>query len=79
MKKLSQSKPQGIMDLIKGSQNTPYVEDYGSLKEYYLVEEIGAPEDYIDCFHDIRNSRDTDIIKIYINCTWYIFCLMRIV
>lgn len=68
MKKLNQTKPQGIMDLIKGSQNTPYVEDYGSLKEYYLVEEIGEPEDYVDCFHDIRNSRSTDIIKIYINC-----------
>ena len=61
-------KSQRLLDLLKGSQNTPYVEDYGSIKEYYLVEEIGDPQDYVDCFHDIRNSRSTDIIKIYINC-----------
>jgi len=61
-------KSQGILDILRSSQNTPYVEDYGSTKEYYLVEEIGDPQDYVDCFHEIRNSRDTDTIKIYINC-----------
>ena len=61
-------KSQGILDILRSSQNIPYVEDYGSTKEYYLVEEIGDPQDYVDCFHEIRNSRDTDTIKIYINC-----------
>lgn len=61
-------KSQGILDILKSNHNTPYVEEYGSIKEYYLVEEIGEPQDYVDCFHDIRNSRDTDTIKIYINC-----------
>jgi ATP-dependent protease ClpP protease subunit len=59
---------QGLWDILKSNRNTPYVEDYGSIKEYYLVEEIGEPQDYVDCFHEIRNSRDTDTIKIYINC-----------
>lgn len=61
-------KAKGILDILKSNQNTPYVEEYGSIKEYYLVEEIGEPQDYVDWFHDIRNSRDTDTIKIYINC-----------
>lgn len=63
------NKSQGILDILKSNQNTPYVEDIGSLKEYYLVEEIGDPQDYVDLFQDIRNSRNTDTIKIYINCT----------
>jgi len=68
MKQRSIKSKNGIMDILKSNQNTPYVEEYGSIKEYYLVDEIGEPENYIDCFHDIRHSRDTDTIKIYINC-----------
>jgi len=61
-------KAKGILDILKSNQNTPYVEEYGSIKEYYLVEEIGEPENYVDCFHDIRHSRESDTVKIYINC-----------
>jgi ATP-dependent protease ClpP protease subunit len=64
----SNHRKEHLLNILKGGGATPYIEDYGSIKEYYLVEEIGDPEEYVDWFHDIRNSRQSDIIKIHINC-----------
>jgi ATP-dependent protease ClpP protease subunit len=67
MDKTQKIKNKGLFDaLIKGSQES-FTSDYGSIKEYYVCEEIGEASDYIEWFHDIRNSRQSDIIKIHIN------------
>jgi hypothetical protein len=59
----------GLLDLLKGSQGGEvYTTDYGSVKEFYLSSEIGEADEYVSWFHDIRNSRSSDIIKIHINC-----------
>jgi ATP-dependent protease ClpP protease subunit len=58
----------GLLDLLKGGANDCFTSDYGAVKEYYLSEEIGDASDYIQWFHDIRNSRPTDVVKIHINC-----------
>lgn len=69
MDKTQNIKSKGILDqLLKGSANDCFSSDYGAIKEYYLSEEIGDPSDFISWFHDIRNSRPTDVIKIHINC-----------
>lgn len=58
-------------DLIKaftGNRTESYHNEYGAIKEYYIVSQIGEPEDYVDLFNDLRAARQTDIIKFYINC-----------
>jgi len=35
--------------------------------EFYILGEIETPECYIDMFDTIRNARDADIVKIYLN------------
>jgi len=67
-KNINNSRSNDILDILKANEQMPYVEDYGSIKEYYLVEEIGEPEKYVDLFHDLRHSRNADVIKIHINC-----------
>ena len=58
----------GLLDLLKGGVADCFSNDYGTVKEYYLSDEIGDASEYIPWFHDIRNSRESDIIKIHINC-----------
>ena len=58
----------GLLDILKGGANDCFSSDYGAIKEYYLSEEIGDASDYIQWFHDIRNSRPSDVVKIHINC-----------
>ena len=58
----------GLLDLIGGGQSDPFVSEYGAVKEYYLSEAIGEASEYIDWFHEIRNCRPSDIVKIRINC-----------
>jgi ATP-dependent protease ClpP protease subunit len=54
--------------LFKPDNTHSYANDYGAVKEYYLSDTIGDPSEYVDWFHDIRNSRPTDVIKLHINC-----------
>jgi ATP-dependent protease ClpP protease subunit len=59
----------GLIDLIKGSsQSESFSADYGCIKDYYLSDEIGSPDDYTQMIHDIRSSRQTDVVKLHINC-----------
>lgn len=39
----------------------------GHLHTFYLTGEISSPEDYVDWYETIRNTSETDIIKIHIN------------
>ena len=59
----------GLLDHIlnKGVEDS-FTTEYGSIKEYYLSDEIGDACDYIGWFHEIRNSRPSDLIKLHINC-----------
>jgi ATP-dependent protease ClpP protease subunit len=38
-----------------------------SIHEFYLTDEIGPPEEYLEWFDTIRHAGENDIIKIYIN------------
>jgi ATP-dependent protease ClpP protease subunit len=59
----------GLLEhLIKGSQSESFNTDYGSIKDYYISDEIGSPEEYSQMIHEIRSSRQTDVIKLHINC-----------
>jgi ATP-dependent protease ClpP protease subunit len=58
----------GLLDLIKGSQSESFNADYGCIKDYYLSDEIGSPDEYTQMIHEIRSSRQTDVIKLHINC-----------
>ena len=58
----------GLLDLINSGQPDPFVAEYGSIREYYLSDSIGSASDYINWFHEIRNCRQTDMVKIHINC-----------
>jgi len=58
----------GLLDLIKGAHSDSFNTDYGSIKDYYLSDEIGSPDEYTQMIHDIRTSRQTDVIKLHINC-----------
>ena len=58
----------GLLDLIKGAHSDSFNADYGSIKDYYLSDEIGSPDEYTQMIHDIRTSRQTDVIKLHINC-----------
>lgn len=61
-------KGKGLHDLLKSSGNESFSTDYGIIKEYYLSSEIGDPDEYTTMIHDIRNCRNTDVIKLHINC-----------
>jgi ATP-dependent protease ClpP protease subunit len=58
----------GLLDLIKGSQSEAFSADYGCVKDYYISDEIGNPDEYTQMIHDIRSSRQLDVIKLHINC-----------
>ena len=58
----------GLLDILKGGAPDSFSTDYGCIREYYLSDEIGPPSEYIGWFHEIRNCRNTDAIKIHINC-----------
>lgn len=58
----------GLLDLLKQNNQELFTVDYGSVKEYYLSSEIGEADEYTNMIHDIRNSRNTDVIKLHINC-----------
>lgn len=46
---------------------TSFTKNIGTLHEFYLSGEILEAEEYIEWFDTIRNARETDTIKIYIN------------
>lgn len=54
--------------MLKPSLHEPFSYDYGTVKAYYLSDEINEPADYIGWFQEIRNARESDVIKIHINC-----------
>lgn len=58
----------GLIDLLKQNSAESFHTDYGTVKEYYLSSEIGDPDDYTTMIHEIRNCRNTDVVKIHINC-----------
>lgn len=58
----------GLLDLLTSGPPDSFSSDYGCVREYYLSDEIGPPSEYISWFHEIRNCRETDAIKIHINC-----------
>ena len=62
-------KNKGLLDqILNHGVEDSFTTEYGSIKEYYLSDEIGEPSDYIGWFHEIRNCRPTDLIKLHINC-----------
>lgn len=50
-----------------GLGKTSFTKNAGTLHEFYLSGEILEAEEYIEWFDTIRNARETDTIKIYIN------------
>jgi len=58
----------GLLDILKKGPHESISYDYGVVRTYYLSEELGDPADYIDWFHEMRNARDSDVIKIVCNC-----------
>jgi ATP-dependent protease ClpP protease subunit len=59
----------GLLDrILNGGVEDSFSTEYGSIKEYYLSDEIGDASDYIGWFHEMRNCRSTDLIKLHINC-----------
>lgn len=58
----------GLLNLIKGLNETSFENEYGSIKDYYISSQIGDPSEFTGMIHDIRNARNTDVIKIHINC-----------
>ena len=65
--KLSKNGGPGLLDILNKGPHEPFSYDYGTVRTYYLSDEIGDPADYIDWFHEMRNARDSDVIKININ------------
>ena len=62
------SNGKGLLDLLKGTHSESFSADYGSIKDYYLSDEIGGPDEYTQMIHEIRTSRQTDVIKLHLNC-----------
>jgi ATP-dependent protease ClpP protease subunit len=58
-----------LEDIIKlpEKSNEFFTKNTGNQYEFYLSGEIQSPENYIAWFDVIRNSREMDTIKIYIN------------
>lgn len=61
-------KRNGLSDLLRGLEPEEYVSEYGNIREYYLSDEIGSPDEYVSMIHDIRNAGENDVIKLHINC-----------
>jgi len=57
----------GLMEMLKTGPRESFSYDYGTVKTYYLVDDIGEPSEYIEWFHEMRNARDSDVIRIIIN------------
>ena len=55
------------LDAVLGLGKNFFTKNTGSLYEFYLSGEILEAEEYIEWFDIIRNSREQDTIKIYIN------------
>lgn len=68
MPKKQQLDTKGILNLLKGNQPEIFSSDYGCIKEFYLSSEIGDPDEYIGLLNELRNCRETDVVKIRINC-----------
>ena len=58
----------GLLDILNKGPHDPFTYEYASIKTYYLSDEIGDPSEYIDWFQEIRNLRDSDMVKIILNC-----------
>lgn len=58
----------GLLDLLKQGSSESFHSDYGMIKEYYLSSEIGDADEYTTMIHEIRNCRNTDVVKLHINC-----------
>ena len=57
----------GLLDILKKGPRESFSYDYGTVKTYYLSDELGDPADYIEWFYEMRNTRESDVIKININ------------
>jgi ATP-dependent protease ClpP protease subunit len=56
-----------IGNLLKPAQDKVFQHDYGTITDFYLCDEIGPAEDYVEWFQRIRAARDSDILKFHIN------------
>ena len=61
------NQPTQIFDILQKRED-PYISDYGTITDFYLSSSIGPASDYIDWFQRIRAARESDIIRIHINC-----------
>jgi ATP-dependent protease ClpP protease subunit len=57
----------GLAELLKAADSKSYSNEYGKFYEYYVSDEIGEASEYTDWFQEIRNTRNSDAIKIHIN------------
>ena len=55
-------------DMVLQRKPEPFVSDYGNVSDFYISSQIGPASDYIDWFQRIRAARESDIIRIHINC-----------
>jgi len=56
-----------LLDILNKGPHESFSYNYGTCHDFYLSEEIGDPADYINWFHEMRNARDSDVIKIHVN------------
>lgn len=54
-------------EILKSKSTGVYVNSYASCIDIYISEELGHPSRYIDMLEQIRNSRESDIVKLHIN------------
>lgn len=57
-----------ILDALKQMNDGSFSNEYGAIKDYYMSSEISDPDEYTSMIHEIRNCRNTDVIKLHINC-----------
>ena len=56
-----------IQELVMEKKNQVQPKVLGRLFEFYVSGQIGAPEEYVDMFDQIRHASENDMISIYIN------------
>jgi len=45
----------------------PFLTNYSNIYDFYLTGDVGDSKNFIQWFHQIRNARETDLIRIHIN------------
>jgi ATP-dependent protease ClpP protease subunit len=51
-----------------GSMIRPFATNYSQIIDFYLSTEIGDAEKFTNWFHQIRTARESDLVRIHINC-----------